>query len=153
METTADTFDMDVLLDGTLDDLADMPEFKPFPAGVHKVKINIEQKIIQTYPCFELKLTGIETKELPSGSKDEPLVAGHSTNVLYFMKHKNPQVAELGQGKLKELMKVFAEKYGAKSNRELIAEAQNSEVLIATGVREDKSKGKSYTEILSVMFE
>ena len=34
--------DIDNLLDGTLDDLADAPEFKPFPLGAHKIVMKWE---------------------------------------------------------------------------------------------------------------
>lgn len=35
---------IDALLEGNLDDLADMPEFKAFPAGVHKASLELTYK-------------------------------------------------------------------------------------------------------------
>lgn len=138
---------IDNLLDGTLDDLADLPEFKPFPVGSHKVTIKMEVKKVGNDTAVEVGMTAIETLELPAGSEEAPLQPGDNTNVLYFLTHKNPKVAELGQGQFKELMRAFAEHFGAKSNRELIADANGSECIVITGRRTNKEKTKSYTTI------
>lgn len=140
--------DVDALLDGTLDDLADMPEFKPFPVGTHKVKPKLEIKKIDGFSAVEVKLTAIETLELPSGSEESPLAAGDNTNVLYFLNHSNLQVAEMGQGGFKELMKIAAEKFGAKPNRQLIEDLNScDEVVVVTGQRKNKEKTKTFTSI------
>ncbi len=39
------SIDLDSLLDGTLDDLADLPESVPFHAGGHKISLSLEAKI------------------------------------------------------------------------------------------------------------
>lgn len=142
--------DIDTLLDGTLDDLADMPEFRPFPTGIHKCTVNMEVKEVSGQRAVEVKLTAIETVELPSGSEDTPLNAGDSTNVLYFLTHSNPKVAEMGQGGFKELMKVAAAHFGSKSNRELIADMNGAECLVSTTTRQNKDKTKSFTGIDSI---
>jgi len=136
-------FDMDSLLDGTLDDLADAPEFKPFPAGTHRVSIVITQKKIGTHPAFEVGMTAIETLELADPSQ-EPLNAGATSSVAYMMD------VELGQGNFKKLLKSLAAHYGAKSNRELIADAQNAEVLVVTKQRMNKEKTQTYTDIVEM---
>lgn len=134
---------MDSLLDATLDDLADAPEFKPFPAGTHKVNITIAQKKIGTHPAFEVGMKAIETLELASPD-DQPLVAGATTSVAYMMDN------ELGQGNFKKILQSLAAHYGAKSNRELIAEAQNAEVAVVTKTRMNKDKTQSYTDIVEL---
>jgi hypothetical protein len=131
------------LLDGTLDDLADAPEFKPFPAGTHKVVITIVQKKIGTHPAFELAMKAVETIEL-SNSEDTPLAAGSTSSEAFMMDN------ELGQGNFKKVLKSLADHFGAKSNRELIAEAQNLEVLVVTKVRQNKDKTQSYTSIVEL---
>lgn len=137
---------IDQLLDGTLDDLADMPEFKPFPPGTHRITLKIEVKKVNEDTAAEVSMTALETIELadPTGT---PLAAGDSTNVLYFLSHKNPKVAEMGQGQFKELMKALAEHFGAKSNRELIAEGNGAECIVVTSLRSNKEKTKTYTAI------
>lgn len=145
--------DIDALLDGTLDDLADMPEFKPFPIGTHKIKMRIEQKKIDGFSAFEVKLTAIETLELPAGSEESPVAAGDTTNVLYFMNHKNPQVAEMGQGGFKELMAAASDKWGKKTNRQLLEDINSSdECTVVTNKRGNKEKTKMYTGIEAVVF-
>lgn len=136
-------FNMDAMLDGVLDDLADAPEFKPFPAGTHKVTITIAQKKIGTHPAFEISMKAIETIEL-SNPEDTPLAAGATTSVAYMMD------IEMGQGNFKKILASLASHYGAKSNRELIADAQNAEVLVVTKVRMNKDKTQSYTDIVEL---
>jgi hypothetical protein len=130
-------------LDGTLDDLADVPEFRPFPAGTHKAVITIVQKLINKHPAFEVNLTALETIELAKAD-ETPLVKGATTSVAYFMDN------ELGQGKFKELLASIKEHFGAKSNGALIAEVQNAEVLVVTTVRQNKEKTQSYTDIIAL---
>jgi len=140
---TADNFNIDSLLDGTLDDLADAPEFKPFPAGTHKAIVTIIQKKIGTHPAFEVSLKAIETLEL-ANSEDTPLAKDATTSVAYMMDN------ELGQGNFKKILTSLAGHFGAKSNRELIADAQNLEVLVVTKQRMNKDKTQSYTDIVEL---
>jgi len=138
-----ENFNLDSLLDGTLDDLADAPEFKPFPAGTHQVVITITQKKIGTHPAFEVGMKAIETKEL-ANSEDTPLVAGATTSVAYMMDN------ELGQGNFKKLLASLAAHFGPQSNRALIDAAQNAEVFVVTKVRQNKDKTQSYTDIVEL---
>lgn len=138
-----ENFNIDSLLDGTLDDLADAPEFKPFPAGTHKVIITILQKKIGTHPAFEVGMKAVETLEL-ANSEEAPLATGATTSVAYMMDN------DLGQGNFKKILASLAAHFGAKSNRELIAEAQNLEVAVVTKVRQNKDKTQSYTDIVEL---
>lgn len=138
-----ENFNIDSLLDGTLDDLADAPEFKPFPAGTHKVVITIVQKKIGTHPAFEVGMKAVETLEL-ANSEEAPLAAGATTSVAYMMDN------DLGQGNFKKILASLAAHFGAKSNRELIAEAQNLEVAVVTKTRMNKDKTQSYTDIVEL---
>lgn len=137
---------MDALLDGTLDDLADIPEFRPFPPGAHKVKFNWEQKEVNKHPVIEVKLVAVETVELakPADEENKALVGGETGSVLYMLDN------EIGQGKFKELLKSLAAHYGAKTTRELLTDAQGSEVLVVTDLRSNKEKTKSYMDIVKL---
>lgn len=147
---------MDDLLDGTLDDLADMPEFKPFAPGAHKMKLNFEQKPINDIPCIELKLTVIESVEL-SNPDDAPPAVGDTTNVLYMLKKKddngNLVRNELAEGQFKNLLAQLAPAFPeAKSNRDIMTAAEGFEVLGVTSIRPNK-KDKThagYTSLDSV---
>lgn len=143
-----DNFDVDALLDGTLDDLADMPEFKPFPVGTHAVTLKIIDKTaakdrVNGHPGFEIKMVAVETLEL-ANSDDTPLVAGAETSVLYLLDN------EMGQGSFKKILASAAEHFGAKSNRELIADLQGATVAVVTKQRQNKDKTQTYTDIVEL---
>lgn len=149
---------MDDLLDGTLDDLADVPEFKPFAAGAHRVTINFDAtKKINDMPAIEVKLTHLETVEL-TNPEDTPPKAGDTTNVIYILKKKNEQGQivrnELAEGQFKQLLASLAPSFPeATTNRAIMEAAQGYEVLAATSIREnkkDKNNIKHYTSLDSV---
>lgn len=143
-----DNFDIDAMLDGTLDDLADLPEFKPFPVGTHAVVLTIVDKTaakdrVNNHPGFEVKMKAVETLEL-ANSDDTPLAAGAETSVLYLL--DNP----IGQGSFKKLLASAAEHFGSKSNRELIADLQGATVAVVTRQRQNKEKTQTYTDIVEM---
>ena len=151
--------DIDSLLDGTLDDLADAPEFKPYPLGVHKVVINWETKQLddnkdksKKNTIVTLKMKALETIETPAGS-EEVCSPGQEENIGFFLvHHSSPKAMEIGQGAFKEVMKSLAAHYGPKSNRELMAESAGAEVLVTTGLRKDKTDAsKKYTKLEKLM--
>ena len=141
-----ENFDLDALLDGTLDDLADIPEFKPFPAGTHLCTMTLVQKEIAKKPGFELGLKSIETKELANPQEDIPLTEGSTTNIGFMLDN------EFGQGGLKMVLAAAAAKFGKKSNRELIEECQNAEVFVVTNLRSNKEKTQKYTNLVEILF-
>lgn len=130
------------LLDMTLDDLADLPEFKPFPAGAHKVYITLEKKVVNKKEAIEAKLKAIETLELsePEG-EDKPLEAGAESGVLYMMDN------EFGQGNFKKIAVVLARALQVSSVGDLITACKNVEVLVVTKLRKNKDTGQVYTDI------
>ena len=147
--------DIDSLLDGTLDDLADAPEFKPFPIGAHRIVMKWETKQLddkqqsgKKNTLVSLKMKALETVETPAGS-DEVCSPGQEENIGFFLvHHSSPKAMEIGQGAFKEVMKSLAAHYGAKSNRELMAESEGAEALVTTGHRKDKNdKDKKYTTL------
>ena len=138
--------DIDNLLDGTLDDLADAPEFKPFPIGAHKIVMKWETKQMddkklqgKKNTIVILKMKALETIETPAGS-EEVCSPGQEENIGFFLvHHSSPKAMEIGQGAFKEIMKSLAAHYGAKSNRELMADSEGAEALVTTGHRKDKT--------------
>jgi hypothetical protein len=153
---------LDDLLDGTLDDLADAPAFKPFPAGAHTLKINwITDQPINEVPTVKLKLTHVETVEL-ANPEDEPAKAGDTTEVAFMLKKKDPNDAskmianELAQGQLKEIIASLKTGLNLETatNREVMAASEGMEVLVSTTIRtdkRDKNDLKHYTAVKSVM--
>jgi hypothetical protein len=140
---------IDSLLDGTLDDLADMTQIKPFPVGTHRATIKWEMKKINGNDTPIMKVKAIETVEL-SDDKDTPCSKDQTADIAFSFLKKDGTPNEIGQGQFKEIMKSLAEHYGAKSPRELMAESQNAEVLLTTTIRTDKKDEndiKHYTAI------
>ena len=141
------SFNMNSLLDGNLDDLADKPAFKPFPIGGHQCKFNWELKDIKDVGSgVQLNLIGIRTVEL-ANDKDEPIKAGDKTNIMLFFDHDNEFVWQYGQGQFKEMMATIAAKLGPGSPRELMNKSNNMEALFITGIRENKDKTQEFTSI------
>lgn len=138
--------DMDDILDGTLDDLADLPEFKSYPPGVHRVTlVSFERDKDKKKAVMYVNFKGIETVELPSGSEDDPISDGQETRARYDLGN------EYGQGAFKEILRSLATHYGAKTNRELMEEATGAEVLIVTSMKKDKKDAtKSYFQVDSL---
>lgn len=151
MNTQNKQVDLDSLLDSTLDDLADMPEFKPFPSGAHRATIQMEVKAVNDVPSLDIKLTAVETVEL-ANPEDTPVKMGDSTNQLLMLKKKDGTKNEFTEGKMKELFKPLAAHFGTTTNRETIEASNGCEVLVVTKQRKDdrnKDDIKYYTEIVS----
>lgn len=145
--------DIDSLLDSTLDDLADVPEFKPYPVGAHRVNIFWEVKVINAIPSISLKIVGIETVELKDPETDKPIEKGHETNQLFMLKTKDGKKNELGEGQWKELLAPLQAHFGTASNRETMEASQGAECVAITEIRKDKNfkeNGKIYTSIKSL---
>jgi hypothetical protein len=135
---------IDSLLDMNLDDIADLPEFKPFPAGAHSVTIGFESKPIGDHPAIVMKLTAVATVELADPTTGVPIVAGDTTDVSFMLDN------EFGTGKLKEVLKPLAAHFGTVKNRDTIAAAEGASCLVVTKVRTNKDKTASYTDIVSL---
>lgn len=142
--TNAPAFDMASLLQGTLDDLADMPEFKNFPAGTHRCRIFISQKEVAGHPSFELLMKHMETLELTDPTQTPPAPSDEAST-LYMMDN------ELGQGSFKKLLKSLVEGGITGANvSELIQNANNSECLVVTGLRKKKGTTKEYMDVVEL---
>lgn len=140
---------IDAILDGTLDDLADAPEFKPFPAGAHICVFDFESKIVNNKPAVEVKLKALETSESsdPEGAVVTP---GQETTVLYLLRNNDNTKNEIAEGKLKLIAKSLSERFPGNSLGEILAGAKGAEVLVVTKVRTNKSSGQENTDIVSL---
>lgn len=138
-------FDLDTLLDGTLDDLTDMPEFAPFPAGAHRAVMSWEilqgKKAVNGHPTIKLNIKGLETIELVDKENAKPISKDQETSVLFMMDN------EMGQGSYKNVIAALKEHYGEGSNREIMEKSKDAEVLVVTNLRPNKDKTKMYTGI------
>lgn len=138
----SDNFDS--ILDATLDDLADLPEFVTPPAGAYNVTI-VEGTIkkINEKPAVEFKLRFDATVEL-NDSNETPIKDGTECSVAYILDN------EFGQGNLKELLKQLSDITGGGTVREQVAALKGAQVLMITSVRKDKKDAdKKYLQIKS----
>jgi len=139
------SLDLDSILDSSIDDLADLPEFQVFPNGVHKVIINWESKEVNKHPSMELKMKAIETVELANPAADSPLAAGTESSVLFMLDN------EFGQGKFKSIIKQLAEATGSTKISEAVEASNGMEVQVVCKVRQNKDKTQSYTDVTKVI--
>jgi hypothetical protein len=140
----SDAFNIDALLDATLDDLADAPSFEPFHPGAHKITINFEQKKIAEHPAIEMKMKLIETVELADTSA-VPQKAGSECNVAFLLDN------EYGQGDLKKILTVLSAHFGTKTNRETLEAAKGAEVLVTTKIRQKDKDAPKYCVIMDMV--
>ena len=131
------------MLDSTLDDLADLPEFKVYPNGTHRVTISFEEKDVNGHPSVELKMAAIGTEEL-SNPSDTPLNAGEVGSVLYMLDN------EFGQGGLKKVLQILGKHFGLVNLREIMEASAGLECLVTTKQRQNKEKTQSYLSIYSI---
>ena len=126
--------DLDNILDSTLDDLADLPSFEPYPAGAHRVLLTLESESISEKmkkPCVEASFKYIECMELSNPQDTEPK-EGDEANTLSFLDN------EFGQGAFKAMATPLAAALGVSSLREVIENCKDFEVVILTSVQTDK---------------
>lgn len=139
--------DLDSLLDATLDDLADLPEFKIFPAGAYTGTIELLAKKMGDNPGVELKFTLIETNELSDPTQEVP-ANGATTSVGFLLNN------EFGQGELKNVLTAIKSGLNVTeqvSNRELIEMAKGSVCMCVFSTRADKKDTtKVYQQLKSL---
>lgn len=137
--------DIDDLLDSTLDDLADLPSFEPFPPGIHRALVSLEVKKINDSDAIEMKMKGVETIELTNPTSDKSIEQGDECNTLFMLGN------DIGRGKFKAVAAVFGEAFSLSNLREIIEQVDNIECLITNSVRKDKDDpDKRYMNIKKV---
>jgi hypothetical protein len=136
--------EMNSLLDSSIDDLADLPEFAVFPAGLLKVTLNFEEKEVNKHPSVELKMKLVETVEMADAT-EQPLAPGAESSVLYMLDN------EFGQGALKAVAKTLAGVTGTTNLRDTLEAAKGMEVQVVSKPRFNKDKTQQFTNITKVI--
>ena len=133
---------LDQLLDTSISDLADLPEFKQPPAGAHRCYFNLAAKEIGGEPALVMNFKVIETLELEDPEKDKPLEAGDEFDISSVMTN------EFGQGLVKSVAAKACEAQGVDPETVTLGQSFEpfigGEVIAFTGLRLDK-KDKSKT--------
>lgn len=125
--------DINNLLDMTLDDLEDLPEFKPYPAGAHRVLLTLSTKEVNKHPCVEVACKLIETLELSEPTRDEAPKPGAVANILCMMDN------EYGRGNLKMIVGPIGLALGKNNVKDIVESAKNIECIIVTSIKVDKN--------------
>lgn len=137
--------DLSSLLDISLDQLADLPEFKQYSPGAHRVKTVFKAKEVNKHPAVEIKFTLVETCELvdPASAACEP---GTECSVVYLLDN------EFGQGNFKSFMAPICAHFGENNLSKAVEAAQGMELVIVTDLRKDKNDpNKQYLTVVSVV--
>ncbi len=135
----SDIFD---LLDESLDNLADLEKFEPFPGGSHSVALAFKEEALNGLPAVRMEMTMVETLEL-ANSTDVMPEPGKKVGILYMLKYKDKQTNEIvpnkvGQGQLKEILNVLKETFGGSNPREIMAASEGANVAVTLKVRASK---------------
>ena len=129
---------IDSLLDSTLDDLADLPEFKIFPAGAYNGSIELTVKKMGDTMGVELKFTNQEVMELsdPTTAEADIPAAGATTSVGFLLNN------EFGQGALKKVLESLKEGLQLPpglTNRQTMEASKGTVCLVVFTTRADKN--------------
>lgn len=141
------TASVDDILDGTLDDIEDLPSFSAWPAGAYRVTLpeGFAQKKINDKPAFEVKLKNLEVLEVtnPAEQEEAPKV-GDETSLSFMMDN------ETGKGFFKEAIMPFVAHAGLDSKtpgaiRTAVAASKGLECLVI--LKRTKKEDKQTKEI------
>ena len=133
---------LDNLLDMSLDELADLPEFVVYPAGAYRCTLNIEAKKIGEHPAVELSFKHIETVEKGSET-DEDVTPGTECSAAFMLDN------QFGQGNLKKVVAPLVAHFGTPKLSEIAAN-KDLEVLLVSKTRQNKDKTQTYLDIISL---
>lgn len=104
----------DSILDGTLDDIEDLPSFAAWPTGAYRALLpeGFKQKIIKDKPAYTLKLKNLEVLEVsdPVEAEEAPKEQDE-TEVMFGLD------TETGRGFFKEAIKPFLDFLGLPPNQ------------------------------------
>lgn len=132
------------ILDGTLDDIEDLPQFLAFPSGAYIIHVpdGLVEKQIGTHPALDMKVICKEIKEL-SNAEDSALVkVGDQGNIAFMLDN------ETGRGFAKIVLKAIGEKTGTKNNREIIANSKGIDALLVCKKTRDDKKQRDYMNLV-----
>ena len=150
-----DSFDF---LDSTVDDLADLPEFKPYPLGSYiftfagwDTLFNDKKKPTGVELEFSLRsvLEMADPEEMATFNAEE----GRKWKTRILVKKKDGGRNEFGEGQLKNFLNVLRERFPGESTREILDGGVGSDLAITLKQRADKNdREKIYNEIKEVAF-
>lgn len=138
---------IDDLLDSTLDSLADLPEFKIFPAGAYMGTIELAVKKMGDNQGVELTFKNQEVMELAEPTAEAPAVDA-TTSVGFILNN------EFGQGAFKKVVAALKEGLGMpedSTSRQVMEAAKGATCVVMFATRADKNdKTKFYQQLKDI---
>lgn len=148
-QTSSYVFD----LDGSLDDIPDLPSFKAFPTGAYVVNlpdgVTFKPAEDKKPPTFHTKFELKEIMELKPENLDEgeePPAIGDVSTMMFQMDN------ETGAGFFKKFSDPIAEALGTRGFRDLMRQSKGIDLLVAFKRIPGKgeNKDKLYQQVLNV---
>lgn len=137
--------ELDNLLDATLDDIADLPEFKNYTPGSHQVKASFAMDEFKDKPIIRLNFEYIAPIELADATAEAPK-EGDQCSVMFMLDN------EYGLGNFKKCAQPFAESLGFSTNREIVEGVKDVECAIITSLKQDKNdKDRTYLNVKEII--
>lgn len=132
------------ILDGTLDDIEDLPQFLAFPTGAYIVNLpnGLEEKVIANHPALTMKVKCKEVKELATPSEASLVKVGDQGDIAFMLDN------ETGRGFAKIVLKAIGERIGSKNNREIIAASKGIDALLVCKKTHDAGKQRDYMNLV-----
>jgi hypothetical protein len=141
------------LLDNSIDELADLEEFSPIPAGTHKIAIGWDTKEVNGKPGVVMGMTVLETIEMSNSSEEAP-EAGKKSDILFLLRKDDGTANTMGQGQLKEIINVLKESFGGDNPREVMENSDGAEVVVTLKVRANKNDpDQKFNQVKSLLVE
>ena len=130
------------LLDSSMEELADLEKFEPLPAGSHLCTLQWDRKDINGNPTVTAKFTLVETLEMANSSDPVP-EPGKTADIAFMLTKKDKNTQEtvantIGQGQLKEVLRVLKETFGGETPNQIIENSQGAQVAVVFKVRASK---------------
>lgn len=144
-ENTA-AVDMNSLLNSSVDDLADLKEFKPLPIGSYIFLF--DWKTNDSPAGVKFIFTVKEVLELADPSDENVAQAnepGANETILFIFNTKDGKPNTMGQGELKNIVKdVFLPVFGGDTTMEVMDNAKGAEVRVVLGHRSVTKDGETH---------
>lgn len=131
------------LLDGTLDDIEDLPGFIQLPTGAYKVKLaeGFRTKEISGKPAIDCPMTVVEIIELGNPEQAPEVKVGDVATLAWMMDN------ETGKGFFKEAIKPVYAFLNAKSYNEAMQNSKGLDVIIVVTRVHNKEKQRDFMQL------
>lgn len=149
---------LDDILDKSIDDLKDLPEFKSPHTGIYKLSMTAQGKMIAEKPAVEFNFLVKECVSLEDDTLEETerSKAGDKFGVAIFLRNEDGTVNEIGEGRMKEMMAPLVKHFGAATVKACIREHLNAPVDVTCKVtrkERKKDKGKFDAQISELVVD